>query len=216
MYLKLRMIALENKMYISENCRPNCNLNLTFIQRRRRKKLTSRPKPMKSPSNNTDLRRLRNWERDTYKTVCFKIMCCAFEDFSFLPLSVLTFGNFIWSRLGIWNETLCLKRNYTIWPNWEQAKYLWHFLAKFVAAFAKKNNCIASVICPRGFTYLPSAGSCYKVVFERYNWTSAGKKCQEFGRGSQLVAIQSVAENNAVIKFLTSELLVRMSNIVQI
>lgn len=59
--------------------------------------------------------------------------------------------------------------------------------------------------CPRGFTYLPSTGSCYKVVYESHDWYSAGRKCQQLRSGSHLVAITSAEENSAVKAFLASE-----------
>jgi len=67
-------------------------------------------------------------------------------------------------------------------------------------------NQAISALCPRGFTYLPSTGSCYKAIYERHNWTSAANKCKEFGRASHLVAIRSAEENHAVKTFLASEL----------
>jgi len=70
----------------------------------------------------------------------------------------------------------------------------------------QQQNQSRNAICPRGFTYLPWTESCYKVVYEKHSWTSAGQKCKELGRGSHLVAITSEAENNALKTFLASEL----------
>src|SRR6218665_2919992 len=61
-------------------------------------------------------------------------------------------------------------------------------------------------MCPPGFTYLTSAGSCYKVIFERDDWYSAGRKCQRLRHGSHLAAITSAAENSAIKTFLASKL----------
>lgn len=63
-----------------------------------------------------------------------------------------------------------------------------------------------SVTCPSGFTYLHSAGSCYKAVFEGHNWTSAAQKCQELRPGSHLAAITTAAKDNAIKTFLKTEL----------
>lgn len=76
------------------------------------------------------------------------------------------------------------------------------------AKLEQKFKCQPSktVFCPRGFTYLPLAESCYKVVHESHDWTSAAETCQKLGRGSRLVAITSEAESNALKTFLTSEI----------
>ncbi len=72
----------------------------------------------------------------------------------------------------------------------------------------QQNNCrlIVSAGCPPGFTYLPVTGSCYKILYEQSNWTSASEKCHYLRSGSDLVAIASAAENTALQTFLASEL----------
>jgi len=60
--------------------------------------------------------------------------------------------------------------------------------------------------CQPGFTYLPASKSCYKVVFERHNWTSAAERCQTIRDGSHLPAITCEAENYALTKLIASEL----------
>jgi len=66
--------------------------------------------------------------------------------------------------------------------------------------------------CPRGFTYLPLTGNCYKVVFESHDWFSAGKKCRGLEHGAHLVTITSATENNALKSFLVSELSKNVGN----
>jgi len=63
-----------------------------------------------------------------------------------------------------------------------------------------------TAFCPSGYTYLPEAKKCYKVVFESHDWTSAGRKCQDIARGSHLVAITNKEESTALSAFLTTEL----------
>ena len=53
---------------------------------------------------------------------------------------------------------------------------------------------------------MPSAESCYKVIYERDNWYSAGWKCQDLVQGSHLAYISSATENTVVKTFLASEL----------
>src|SRR6218665_291482 len=61
-------------------------------------------------------------------------------------------------------------------------------------------------MCPPGFTYVPSATRCCKVVYEGHDWYSAGKKCQKLHRGSHLAAVTSATENKVLKPFLASEL----------
>src|SRR6218665_2113864 len=54
------------------------------------------------------------------------------------------------------------------------------FLLGYLVSYVKKLhvrtcNWSVSAMCPPCFTYLESAGSCYKVVFERDDWYSAGR-----------------------------------------
>lgn len=63
-----------------------------------------------------------------------------------------------------------------------------------------------SVTCPRGFTYLPGAGRCYRVVRESHDWNSAARRCLELNPRSHLAAIETEAENDALKSFLASEI----------
>ena len=79
-----------------------------------------------------------------------------------------------------------------------------YFLSAFV--FLVQQHTIVSANCPIGFTFLPAAESCYKILYEKSNWNLAGQKCRNLRSGSDLVAITSEAENTALKTFLASEL----------
>lgn|SRR6218665_849938 len=68
-----------------------------------------------------------------------------------------------------------------------------------------RTDCSVSDTCPPGFTHLQAADSCYKVIYERYDWATAGTKCQLLSSGSHLATIRSAAENDALTTFLAGE-----------
>ena len=72
--------------------------------------------------------------------------------------------------------------------------------------FFLDNNVFFSVLCDPGFTYLPLAKSCYKVVYEYHDWTSAARRCEKLCRGSYLAAITTAEQDEALKAFIAQDL----------
>lgn len=60
--------------------------------------------------------------------------------------------------------------------------------------------------CAHGFHYLPKANSCYKIVYEEHNWTSADESCRMLHPDAHLVAITTKKENEALKRYLDWDL----------
>jgi len=60
--------------------------------------------------------------------------------------------------------------------------------------------------CPPGFQYVNLARSCYKVVHEAHNWTSADQRCRDLHPEAHLVAIAKSEENVALKSYLRQDL----------
>jgi len=61
---------------------------------------------------------------------------------------------------------------------------------------------IISEKCPFGFSFLPGAGGCYKLLQEDLTWGNASLQCQSSFPNSRLAVIQNQAQNNAIVSYL--------------
>ncbi|XP_068726517.1 macrophage mannose receptor 1-like [Montipora capricornis] len=57
---------------------------------------------------------------------------------------------------------------------------------------------VPMVPCPFGWMYMSNGSFCYKLMAQSKTWTAARDACRAFGQNSDLVSIQSLAENNFV------------------
>ena len=60
--------------------------------------------------------------------------------------------------------------------------------------------------CPEGFEHLSEARGCYKVITERYDWSSAMEQCRSLNPNAHLIAINSREESEDVTKYLKKQL----------
>lgn len=64
----------------------------------------------------------------------------------------------------------------------------------------------SAAVCPPGFQYLSTAGSCYQVLFLSLSWYNASNICKQVNNNSYLAVITSSIEQNAIESFLKAEL----------
>ena len=54
------------------------------------------------------------------------------------------------------------------------------------------------VVCPTGFTYVPSVRGCYSLITDNLEWGVAGLRCKSLHPNAHLVMINSAEEQLAI------------------
>lgn len=61
-------------------------------------------------------------------------------------------------------------------------------------------------VCPSGFDYLSDAKGCFKVIFDKLNWTEAADECRKLNPGAHLTAVTSQEKQGAISQYLLGQL----------
>jgi hypothetical protein len=79
-------------------------------------------------------------------------------------------------------------------------------LQNFVLTKVSEIDAERLVECPTSFIQVPSVNGCYKLIMEETTWQNASAQCRSMHNDSDLVVINSVSEQNAIVHFISQQL----------